>query len=282
MPRDRGADYLPDEVVLRQDFADACAERDLGALFRIAMRYGVGFTPSHLARRCEMTVSKVQDYAHERTLAQSIVVFERVCDGLHIPGHMLGVGRRSWEDDRGLQRRAVLEDSEVSVPFAGRGLITRREWNDMIASAGQRIWLYGMAEFGYATDDDVPSLLADAAARGCVIHVLLLDPAFPGTVEIDACEGSPPGTLSARINAALARFGKMRCRCENMEIRTYSMHPSASVIRADGKMIVTPYLRYFTGSNSPTFEFREDHAPKTFDRYSRHFEETWKNSEEWR
>ena len=139
MPKGRAPDYLPDEVMLRRDFADACTERNLGALFRIAMRYGAGFTPSHLARRCEMTVSKVQDYANERTLAQSITVFERVCDGLHIPGHMLGVGRRSWEDDDdGLRRRLAQEVSEASVPFAGRGLITRREWNDMISSAGQR------------------------------------------------------------------------------------------------------------------------------------------------
>jgi hypothetical protein len=34
------------------------------------------------------------------------------------------------------------------------------------------IWLYGMAEFGYATDDDVPGLLAAASSKGCKIQVL--------------------------------------------------------------------------------------------------------------
>src|SRR5260370_9363712 len=122
-----------------------------------------------------------------------------------------------------------------------------------------------MAEFGYATDDDVSTLLAEATTRGCEVQVLLLDPAYAGAAEIDSCEGSPPGTLSARISAALARFQKMQALCgKNMTIKVYNMQPSVSVIRGDGKMIVTPYLRYFTGSNSPPLEFRTEHSPRRF------------------
>ena len=46
-------------------------------------------------------------------------------------------------------------------------------------------------------------------------------------------------------------------------------------------MLVTPYMRFFIGSNSPTFEFRAREAPKMFARYIRHFEATWTNAEEW-
>jgi len=46
-------------------------------------------------------------------------------------------------------------------------------------------------------------------------------------------------------------------------------------------MLVTPYLRFFIGSNSPTFEFRADQAPKMFTRYARHFENTWNLAEDW-
>jgi hypothetical protein len=246
------------------------------------MQYSPGFTPSHLARRCEMTVSKVQDYAKGRTLAQSISIFERVCDGLHIPGQMLGVGRRPWEDGKADLAGGQYHASSVTFAYSGRGLITRQQWNAVIEQASNCVWLYGMAEFGYATDDDVPALLIEASARGCEILVLLLDPHYPDLTEIDCCEGSPPGTLSARINAALARFRNMQAQCSRtMTIRTYNMHPSASVIRGDSRMIVTPYLRYFTGSNSPTFELRSEQSQKIFDRYARHFEETWKHSREW-
>jgi hypothetical protein len=46
-------------------------------------------------------------------------------------------------------------------------------------------------------------------------------------------------------------------------------------------MLVTPYMRFFIGSNSPTFEFRAGEAPKMFTRYTRHFESTWTNAEDW-
>jgi hypothetical protein len=37
----------------------------------------------------------------------------------------------------------------------------------------------------------------------------------------------------------------------------------------------------WVGSNSPTFEFRSDQAPKMFTRYARHFENTWNLAEDW-
>ena len=99
MVRQRPPDYLPAEVLAREDFIAACADRDLGAIFRVAKKWGgVGFTASHLARRCEMSVSRVQEYVKGKQ-AQSLEVFERVADGLRIPGHMLGITRRPWEGE---------------------------------------------------------------------------------------------------------------------------------------------------------------------------------------
>jgi tetratricopeptide (TPR) repeat protein len=69
-------------------------------MFTIACkRGGADFTASHLARRCEMSVGRVGDYMKGRIRAQSVEVFERVADALHIPGHTLRIGRRPWEND---------------------------------------------------------------------------------------------------------------------------------------------------------------------------------------
>lgn len=89
-------DHLPHAVIQRADFAEACARRDIGAVFRLARKWA-GFTNSHLARRCEMGVSQVADYASGRTTATAVAIFERVSDGLHVPGRMLLLGPRSWE-----------------------------------------------------------------------------------------------------------------------------------------------------------------------------------------
>ena len=98
MTRQHPPEHIPRDVLLRADFVEACEHRDLGRMFNIVTKWGgVGFTASHLARRCEMTVSQVQDYTLRGRQALSIDVIERVADGLHIPGHMLSIGNRPWE-----------------------------------------------------------------------------------------------------------------------------------------------------------------------------------------
>jgi hypothetical protein len=59
------------------------------------------------------------------------------------------------------------------------------------------------------------------------------------------------------------------------------MHPTASIVRGDDRMFVTPYLRFSMGSNSPTFELTGGAASRMFDRYARHFDQTWKLSRDW-
>jgi hypothetical protein len=62
-----------------------------------------------------MGVSRVIDYIEGRTQAQTMEVFERVCDGLHIPGAMLGVGTREWEGRAGSDDGAILESQREWV-----------------------------------------------------------------------------------------------------------------------------------------------------------------------
>jgi DNA-binding transcriptional regulator YiaG len=174
------------------------------------------------------------------------------------------------------------EPTGAVLPYADRGLISRQQWNDIIQGTTGHLWLYGMAENGYACDDAVPEIVAEAAAAGCQVRVLLLDPDHPGTGDIDTDEGSPAGTLTARIRASLARFTRMRDEAgPNMRLRTYDMYPSVSVIRGDDRMLVTPYLRFSVGSNSPTFEFTEASARKMFGRYARHFDQIWRLAKDW-
>ena len=110
-------DHLPPEVFTRPDLIDACAQRDLGAIFRIARKWA-GFSPSHLSRRCQMTISRVTDYTTGRTLAQSVEVFTRVADGLHIPGANFGLAPRPWEQSDILPPTRI-EPSEIGARVAG-------------------------------------------------------------------------------------------------------------------------------------------------------------------
>jgi hypothetical protein len=74
----------------------------------------------------------------------------------------------------------------------------------------------------------------------------------------------------------------MRRACgHRMRIRACDEYPAVSVVRGDGAMLITPCLRFFTGSSSPAFEFRADHGPAMFSRYARHFGNTWKLAKDW-
>lgn len=172
---------------------------------------------------------------------------------------------------------ALAQDpSETVEPYADRGLITRQQWNDIIRDAKQHLWLYGMAEHGYAMDDEVPPIVEQAAARGCDVRVLLLSPEYPGITDIDEGERNPPGTLAARIRASAASFLRMQETAgPGMQVRVFADHPAVSIVRGDDHMLVTPYLRYANGDNSPTLGLSARSAPRMFGRYARHFDSMW-------
>lgn len=186
--------------------------------------------------------------------------------------------------------RAAVGDSEAGhnlgnevVAFhAARELIPQQRWNGVLGGARRDIWLYGMAEYRYAYDDAVPNLLRDAALAGSNIKVLLLDPNFPGIDGIDADEGNPAGTLANRIHRSLMRFAEMaQATGPRMQVRTYHAAPTTSIIRGDDAMLVTPYVRYLLGRSSPTYELIKIGVRGAFDRYTEHFDHTWKNAKEY-
>jgi hypothetical protein len=171
-------------------------------------------------------------------------------------------------------------DSSV-ISYTDRRLVTRDQWNGIIRGAASCLWLYGMAEYGYAADPETHGIIRDAVGAGCSVRVLLLDPEYAAARDIDADEGNPAGALAARIGAALDLFAKMRDDIPKVQIRVYDRHPSLSVVRGDSRMMVTPYLRFFTGSSSPTFELTSEKGAAMFARYAAHFEDAWNGAREY-
>jgi transcriptional regulator with XRE-family HTH domain len=165
--------------------------------------------------------------------------------------------------------------------YAARELITRAQWNEIISEAHKAILLYGMAEYRYAFDADVPSILSAATAAGCQVRVLLLDPGLPDITQIDQAEGNPAGTLSGRIRAALGRFQEIAETCgPRMQVRTYQTTPSVSIVRGDDRMFVTPYMHHLIGRSSPTHELRRAVDGGAFDRYVEHVDTAWTTAKE--
>ena len=89
-PREVVAGLLADERLLA-----ACAERDMGTLFRLLNHRGV--STRRIASAVEITQGRLYDYMNGKSRVEKLVIFEQIADAFHIPGHLLGLAKRPWE-----------------------------------------------------------------------------------------------------------------------------------------------------------------------------------------
>lgn len=98
MPSFDPPQQLPARLLGDAEMIRACQQRDFATVFRI-LKSRAGLYPSLIARRCEMTPSRVGEVLKGQRVIRDLAVIERIADGLHIPGELLGLARRKWEQE---------------------------------------------------------------------------------------------------------------------------------------------------------------------------------------
>jgi hypothetical protein len=96
MPEPFRSKELPVSLLKDPVMIEACQARDFGRIFQL-VKARAGIYPSMIARRCDLTPSRVGEVITGRRQLVHMDVIERISDGLRVPGHMLGLARRSWE-----------------------------------------------------------------------------------------------------------------------------------------------------------------------------------------
>ncbi|GAA2047305.1 hypothetical protein GCM10009839_60400 [Catenulispora yoronensis] len=99
MRRDGRDPRIPEALITRPEFIAACTAHDIGAVFALAERYGL--SRSAISRMTEIKTDHVREIINGRRLIESFAVYERIADGLGIPGAMLGLAPRPWEAETG-------------------------------------------------------------------------------------------------------------------------------------------------------------------------------------
>jgi hypothetical protein len=117
---ERQSPYIPDHLLQRAEFISACTDRNLGEIFRLAVKWA-GFSRSLISRQCEMNITRVSNYINGTTQVRSLDVIERVSDGLHIPGSMLRLERRAWEQGQMTQHVEPPQRDPVPIGQSGQG-----------------------------------------------------------------------------------------------------------------------------------------------------------------
>ncbi|MFE6691475.1 hypothetical protein ACFVFQ_34015 [Streptomyces sp. NPDC057743] len=102
MPKPVRPRELPARLLTNPEMINACRVRDFSRVFRLMKRYA-GVYPSMIARLCDLTPSRVAEVVAGQRRLRHMDVIERVADGLRIPGHMVGLARRTWETSAPLE-----------------------------------------------------------------------------------------------------------------------------------------------------------------------------------
>lgn len=149
-------------------------------------------------------------------------------------------------------------------------------WNEFTKEARHEVWLYGVAEYGYAKDELFHRILADGTIRGCTYKVLILDPESPSAKYWD--ERDQTGIVPSKIRASFQIFQQLIERNKEkpgkIELRVYDEVPSLNIIRADGQMLVTLYISCLRGDDSLTLQIQ--HTPNgLFEEYQKQFDRVW-------
>ncbi|MCX0244326.1 helix-turn-helix domain-containing protein [Streptomyces drozdowiczii] len=123
MPEPSRSQELPVSLLTDPVMIEACRTRDFGRVFRL-VKARAGIYPSMIARRCDLTPSRVGEVIAGRRQLLHMDVVERISDGLRIPGQMLGLARRSWETPPSLttKPREPAEAPASAVESLGAGL----------------------------------------------------------------------------------------------------------------------------------------------------------------
>ncbi|QOV36724.1 helix-turn-helix transcriptional regulator [Streptomyces ferrugineus] len=83
----------------------ALVERDMGAVFRMLNNRGV--STRRLAAAADITQGRLYDYMNGKSRVEKLALFEQIADAFHIPGHLLGLARRSWEPAAAPERQRM-------------------------------------------------------------------------------------------------------------------------------------------------------------------------------
>ncbi|MGW2591942.1 helix-turn-helix domain-containing protein [Streptomyces sp. NPDC001515] len=87
---------LAPAVLDRDDVRRALAEHDFAAVFTLIKKWG-GLSQNRIASACQLTPGKVSTIISGSQRITSFDVICRIADGLGIPGHLLGLAPRPWE-----------------------------------------------------------------------------------------------------------------------------------------------------------------------------------------
>ena len=143
----------------------------------------------------------------------------------------------------------------------------------VFGSAESEIAILVYSGFFLADDPGLQMLLAEKAAAGVHIKILLGDPDSDQVVLRGADEGIDDG-LAAKIRNAIVMYAPLR-KLDGVELRLHSTVLYNSIYRADDELLVNTHVYGVGASNAPVLHLRRVSGGSLVSTYRDSFERVW-------
>ena len=202
----RGADdeRIPNSLIDRPEFIRACSDRDMAQVFKLARKYA-GLTNNAIGRMTGLGGNRVGELINgKRYEITKISLIEDIADGLGIPGVMLGLAPRSWEQSQQAVTTALpallvgtpeAQTIQVSVRVDGRDVVVAIDRRTLLQTG-----LGSMLE-AFMLGNQLDVLSEDAAQRDLSKRLEFASPAHIGEV-LSHLKEQRAGDIAARCPPA--------------------------------------------------------------------------------
>lgn len=234
-----------------------------------------GMEIDDLAERVGVDVKTAQRWLSGRTPYPRYR--RRVADALNTPERTL------WPDetpdlDPGTEPS---EPDPIDVLRAGEG----PDWRNLVAGAQERVELLDLTLADVITHTADATLLADAAARGCRVRVLI---SHPDSIHLAIAEEQAGRYLALAdrpaATAELERVAELLASHvgqQGVELRTFVGAGSYRVLIIDDQTIVRLRLPGVSTEREPVLQLDRERHPEALESFASHFDAMWQTGEPW-
>ncbi|MCX4663972.1 helix-turn-helix domain-containing protein [Streptomyces uncialis] len=273
MSIDVGPVGLPTWAWERADVRQALRERDIGAVFRYVQRYS-GASQGRIATAVGMAQGRVNEIINGRREVSRLDVYERIADGLSMPGdarHLLGLAASRAQHVGGPAFDLAAFPEVVRVYAAQRSAAEEIQQMAREAAELDVLAVRGLGLIGLNDSLLRSCLPRQPGSEGKRVRVLLLDPDSTALVQRAAEIGESTESLAGGVKLAESRLRELASVCD-IKVYRYKTLPTWRVIRVDSTMFVSVFDSGWEGHESAMYKVVETPHGPLFRGFRRTFE----------
>ena len=178
-----------------------------------------------------------------------------------------------WPEALSKEQLVSASESEIVTVYPHRWTVPRDAWGRLFTMAEREISVLVYSGLFLAEDAGVMRLLAEKAAAGVRVRILLGDPDSGQVAQRGADEGIDDG-MAAKIRNVFVLYRPIR-GLDGVEIRLHTTILYNSIYRGDDQLLVNTHIYGSPAASAPVFHLRKVAGGDMVSTYIDSFERVW-------